>query len=121
MTAPVWLEPLFAAIDRRDADTFATFLADDATFRFGNADGVVGRAAIREAVGGFFASIARLDHTIADAWALDGAVVVHGSVTYTRHDGGRLTVPFANVFKLQGEKIGEYLIFVDASQLYLPA
>jgi ketosteroid isomerase-like protein len=121
MTAPVWLQPLFAAIDRRDADAFVTFLTDDATFRFANADGVVGRAAIREAVGGFFASIASLDHTLDDVWTPPGAVIVHGSVTYTRHDGSRLSVPFANVFKLQGEKIRDYLIFLDASQLYVPA
>jgi len=121
MTTPAWLQPLFAAIDRRDAKAFVTFLTDDATFRFGSADAVVGRAAIREAVGGFFASIARLDHTIDDVWAPPGAVVLHGEVTYTRHDGGRLTVPFANICKLKGEKVCEYRIFVDASELFLPA
>ena len=51
---------LFAAIDARDADAFAAFLAEDGEFRFGNAPAVRGRAAIRAAVAGFFARHRRL-------------------------------------------------------------
>jgi hypothetical protein len=64
MIAPDWLQPLFAAVDRRDAEAFVTFLTDDAVFRFGNAEGVAGRTAIREAVDGFFQSIGRQTNVI---------------------------------------------------------
>jgi hypothetical protein len=39
-------------------------------------------------------------------------------VTYTRHDGSTLRVPFANVFKVDAGLVAEYLIFVDVSRLY---
>jgi len=39
-------------------------------------------------------------------------------VTYTRHDGSVLTVPFANVFEMRGDKIAAYRIYVDNSLLF---
>jgi ketosteroid isomerase-like protein len=117
MSQPAWLESLFAAIDAKDADTFSSFLAEDAVFRFGNTPPAVGRPAIREAVAAFFQSISALRHTVKDLWTLPDAAVMHGEVTYTRHDGSGLTVPFANVFKLDGSVVREYLIFADVSQL----
>ncbi|MDD5719492.1 MAG: nuclear transport factor 2 family protein [Candidatus Krumholzibacteria bacterium] len=117
MNVPVWIRELFAAIDRRDAETFANYLTDDATFCFGNAEPLGGREAVRAGVAGFFRSIAALAHTIEDVWIVPGAVVLHGVVTYTRHDGSALTVPFANVFKMRDDRILDYRIFVDASQL----
>jgi hypothetical protein len=43
---------------------------------------------------------------------------MHGQVTYTRHDGSQLSVPFANVLKLDGTRVREYLVFADASTLW---
>jgi hypothetical protein len=43
---------------------------------------------------------------------------MHGEVTYTRHDGSRLSVPFANIFKLDGTRVREYLVFADVSPLW---
>jgi hypothetical protein len=44
-------------------------------------------------------------------------VVIHGAVTYTRHDGRELTVPFADISSMEGEKIKDYLIFIDNTKL----
>ncbi len=118
MSQPAWLGPLFKAIDAKDAETFVSFLTDDAVFRFGNAAPACGRAAVRQAVAGFFTSIASLRHTLRDSWAHPDAVVLHGEVTYTRHDSSQLTVPFANVFKMQGPLVREYLVFADVSALF---
>lgn len=109
---------LFEAIDRSDAEGFSVFLADDVTFRFGNAPAVHKKAQVKEVVGGFFASIKTLRHQIHDIWHVDNAVVCHGMVTYTRHDGTTLTVPFANIFKMDGDLIKDYLIFAETSELY---
>jgi len=118
MTVPAWITDLFGAIDGGDADAFASFLTTDGVFQFGNAEPVGGRAAIREAVAGFFGSIAGLQHTIENAWTPPGAAIVCGQVTYTRHDGTTLTVPFADVFELAGDLIARYRIYIDISQLY---
>ncbi|MBI4989919.1 MAG: nuclear transport factor 2 family protein [Rhodocyclales bacterium] len=113
-----WVAALFAAIDRQDAEAFAGFLAEDARFAFGNLPAVAGRAAVRDFVAGFFSSIRAVSHRVPDAWQTDDTVVCRGEVTYTRHDGSTLSVPFANVLTMSGDKVRDYRIYMDASALY---
>jgi uncharacterized protein (TIGR02246 family) len=118
MSQPAWLEQLFTTIDAKDAAAFAEFLTEDAVFRFGNGPPARGRDEVREAVAQFFAGVKSLKHTVHESWTVPGAVVMHGEVTYTRHDGSRLSVPFANIFKLDGARVREYLVFADVSPLW---
>ncbi len=118
---PDWLKSLFRSVDGSDANTFVTFLTDEASFQFANAPVVKGKPAIREMLKGFFDSIKGLNHQLTDTWQQNDAVICRGVVTYTRHDGSTLTVPFANIFRLKDGLIDEYLIYVDASQLYAVA
>ena len=113
-----WLRDILGAVDANDTGKFLTYLTDDAMFKFGNADGVHGKDAIGEMLKGFFGSIEGLSHTLTESWSTDGAVISRGEVTYTRKDSSTLTVPFANIFRMNGDKIKDYLIYVDASQLY---
>jgi len=112
------IKGLFAAIDASDADSFASFLTDDVQFRFGNAPSVNGKDAAREVVAGFFSSIQSLKHDLVSVDQSNDTVYSHGFVTYTRHDGSTLRVPFANVFNMNGELVKDYLIFVDTLTLY---
>jgi ketosteroid isomerase-like protein len=115
-----WMKRLFAAIDGKDADAFVGFLTEDALFAFGNLPPVPGKAAIREMLVGFFGSIRALRHEVTDAWTLPDVFVAIGQVTYTRHDGSALSVPFADVLRMKKGLVREYLIYVDASRLYAP-
>jgi len=115
-----WLDGLFAAIDARDAERFAGYLTDDVVFRFANAQPVHGRAAAEAAVAGFFGAVRGLRHELTGAWAVDDVVACHGEVTYTRHDGSELRVPFANILRLSGDRAREYRIFADTSALFAP-
>ena len=109
---------LINAIDRMDANAFESFLTEDSIFRFGNSEPVKGRSNVREYVAGFFSSIKSLKHEVLGVWEKDDVLTVQGEVTYTRKDGRLLKVPFVNLFKMKGTLIHEYLIYVDASQLY---
>jgi ketosteroid isomerase-like protein len=111
---------LLATIDARDAKAFAGFLTSDASFRFGNHPAVVGREAIEATVGDFFRAIKSLSHRLQEQWSLQDVVICTGLVTYVRHDGGTLQVPFANILKLRGGAICDYRIFVDNSALFAP-
>ncbi len=109
---------LFESIDRQDLDTFLDHLSGDVIFRFGNAEPVSGKAAVGDVVHGFFSSIKALRHEITESWDMANSVTCHGMVTYTRHDSSTLTIPFANIFRVDGGLISEYLIFADVSGLY---
>ena len=120
MASVEWITRLFRSIDTNDANTFASFLTPDALFKFSNQEPVIGKEAARQTVAEFLSSIKAIQHAVLDIWEKEGATACHGIVTYTRHDSSQLRVPFANVFKMQGNLIQEYLIYVDASQLYTP-
>lgn len=112
------LEPLFAAIDSKDAEAFADFLTDDASFRFGSAPAATGRAAIVEGVAAFFESLAGVSHVLTAVATRGDTLFCEGETTYTRHDGKEVVVPFADVFKYEGEKITDYRIYADLAPLY---
>lgn len=112
------IREVLATVDRKDADGFVAFLTNDACFRFGNSEAVTGSNEIREAVAGFFDSIASLSHHIERIWTSPEAVACDGEVTYVRHDGLEIRLPFADVFGMRGDKIDQYLIYIDIAPLY---
>ncbi|HSD70662.1 MAG TPA: nuclear transport factor 2 family protein [Woeseiaceae bacterium] len=113
-----FLDALFSAIDSSDAVRFADFLAEDALFRFGSAPPVHGRTAIRNAVAGFFSSIAGCRHTVHKVWSGPDTLVCEGEVTYRRLDGSEISLPFADTFERRDKLITGYRIYIDIAPLY---
>lgn len=118
MTTPLDHDRLFAAIDARDAQGFAAFLTEDAEFQFGNAPPVLGREAIEAYVGAFFEALGGVSHSVEALWVSEDRLTCHGQVRYERRDGSALTVPFANVLYLAGDRVARYLVFIDNSALF---
>lgn len=114
----VHFKKLFASIDAMDTESFLRFIHADATFRFGSSPAVKGHAEIRAAVEGFFASFAALKHDLQRLVVDGNAVVCEGEVTYTRHDGSKITLPFANIFEVDEGLITLYRVYVDIGPLY---
>ena len=109
---------MFAAIDAMDADKFVGYLSSDAVFRFGSAPPVQGRDAVHAAVRGFFATIAGCSHRISNSLQRGSTLVCEGEVTYQRHDGREVTMPFADVLEYSGDLISHYKIYIDSGPLY---
>lgn len=109
---------LFAAIDANDTAAFVSYLTADAVFRFGSAPPVQGRDAIRLVVDGFFATIAGCRHTISNSLRNGSTLVCEGEVTYRRHDGSEISLPFTDVFEFEGDLIAHYKIYMDIGPLY---
>ena len=112
------LRELFAAIDASDTEKFLTFLSPSAVFRFGAAAPVQGHAKIGAAVSGFFASIAGVRHELTNVITDGERWVCEGTVTYRRHDGSGISLPFANIFEFDGVLISGYRIYVEIAPLY---
>ena len=68
MPTPFWVTNLFQALDTFDADTFASFLTDDAVFVFGNPESTRRKQAMREVVAHFFTSIRAIRHDLIETW-----------------------------------------------------
>ena len=118
MSDAALLPSLFNAIDNKNVDGFLEHLSETAAFRFGSAPAAIGHSAIREAVSGFFESIAALKHDLSRT-IVDGDVLVcEGTVTYTRHDESQVSLPFVNVFELSAKTIDDYRIYIDIGPLY---
>ena len=118
VSGEVDFEKLFKSVDAMDMESFLGFITADATFRFASAPPVQGHAAIREGVGGFFASIAALKHDLQRMVTEGNVVICEGEVAYTRHDGSSITLPFVNVFEVDGGLISLYRIYIDVGPLY---
>lgn len=116
-----WWESLFEALDAKDTQVFLDFLADDATFRLGNAPALRGRQAIGRALGAFLGSVGASKHHILRTWHDSHTRVCQGEVAYTRSDGSEVTLPFASVLVMAGEKVGQYLFYAELSALRGPA
>jgi hypothetical protein len=116
-----WWQGLFSSIDSADPAAFVDRLTPDAEFRFANAAALVGRQAIAAGVAEFFKAIASSQHRLLEFWSAHNTVGCEGEVTYARHNGSLITLPFANVFKLRGDKISSYHIYIDNSSLFAEA
>ncbi len=114
----ITITELFKEIDSMQADSFADALDEDCIFQYANMSKIKGKDNIRNFVQNFFASINKISHTVSQQWSIDNAVICKGEVSYTRIDKSILSVPFANILTINDDKIIEYLIFVDASELF---
>ena len=86
--------------------------------RFGSSPPVHGHSGIRQAVESFFATFAALRHDISGLICEGDRVACEGTVTYTRHDGSTITLPFANFFGLRQGLIATYHVYIDIAPLY---
>jgi ketosteroid isomerase-like protein len=109
---------MFAAADALDVDNYVTFLARDVYFRFGNAEPIIGREAVREAVGTFFTTIKGLQHTIEREWHDGDTIIQQLAVTYTRLDDKLVTLPAVNVLRMHDDTVVNYRIYVDLAPVY---
>lgn len=116
--AGVNFDKLFASIDAMDTESFLGFVAEDCTFRFGSSPPITGRDGIRASVNDFFSMFAALRHDLERVVAQQSVVMCEGQVTYTRHDGSQITLPFCNVFTADSGLISLYRIYIDPGPLY---
>src|SRR5262245_45967721 len=109
---------LFADIDSMDPGAFARHLADDVSFRFGNADPVIGRDAVRDTWAGFCEGIAGVAHEVIEQWEDGSATIVESTVTYTRKDGSTISLPVVTIYRGEADLIADYRIFMDVAPLF---
>jgi ketosteroid isomerase-like protein len=109
---------IFADIDSFDPGKFVAHLTDDVVFRFGNGEPAVGRAAVREAVAGFFTMIDGLTHHVLNVWDIGATSVAQIDIEYLRKDGKRVTVPNADILTFDGDLVRHWQIYIDLAPVF---
>jgi ketosteroid isomerase-like protein len=109
---------LFAAFDGNDIATLATLVTDDVRLQLMNNEPAFGQQAFASAVAAFHDSVAGIRHEILDVWSDSDAVIVELRVHYTRLDGGEVTLPCCNVFRLRDTRIADYRSYMDIAPVY---
>jgi ketosteroid isomerase-like protein len=112
------IAPILAAVDAMDADKFVAHLTPDAKFRFANADPLTGRAAVKEGVEGFWATIDGLTHHILNSWDFGDTTIVQIDVEYLRKDGKSVTTPNVDILVFDGDLVRDWQIYIDVTPVY---
>ena len=112
------IDTLSETLDRQDIDKALEYLTDDCLFTAGNSESIQGKENIKNTLENFFNSVKSTQHNLIDIFESDNSLVHRGKVTYTRLDNTQLTVPFCDVFKIHENKIAEYTIYIDWSELF---
>jgi ketosteroid isomerase-like protein len=118
MTPTDHVRRMFAAFDAKDVAGLVVFVTDDVRLRLGNAEAVQGKSAFVEAVHVFVTSVAGFRHEVLNVWSEGDALIAEFDVHYTRLDGGEVTVPCCNVFRLRDGLVAEYRSYIDATPVY---
>ena len=109
---------IFEAFDAKDVSALAALMTDDVRLRLGNAEPVEGKSVFVDAVNAFLGSVAGFRHDVLDIWSDADALIVELDVHYTRLDGGEVTVPCCNVFRLRDGLVSDYRSYIDATPVY---
>jgi hypothetical protein len=106
---------LFARGEAFDSEGFIGFFTETPVYQFGNGEPCLDRTAIKASVDQFFSGVEALYHNIKTLWEIGDTAFVEMDVIYWRKDGSSVTLPCADIFRFDGDKLQELRIFMDAN------
>lgn len=115
MDRDAWVREMFRALDEGSVPALFPYLHDDVVWRFASYPPGRGKESFAAGWAAMSERVKRLEHAVHRVWSEGESIFCHGEVSYHLVDAATVTVPFANVFQLRGDRISEYLIYVDAS------
>jgi ketosteroid isomerase-like protein len=117
MNAKKLIEKLYKAVDDKSIEDLSVFLSDNVRFRLANHDPAIGKMTVLGANQSFFSSITSMSHQIDNTWSQGDDVICNGVVNYVRLDGSIFSATFATILTLQKNRIVDYQVYADISQL----
>jgi len=112
------VKDLFAAALANDLDKYVTFFTDDAIYKAGLADSVIGPQGIREFALPVMKIFDTVAHDIKNMWEIGDTVFCQAEVLYNRRDGKVFKIPTSNIIRFKGDKIRELQAFGDPSSAF---
>ena len=112
------VQRIFAAADQLHLDEWLTYFAEDARFRFGNAEFMTGREAIHLVMAQFFSVIKAMHHDFDGMYQQDNIVIAEAMVTFTRLDDNVVYIPATTIFRMQDDRVQDFRLYMDAAPLF---
>lgn len=113
-----WVLDRFAAVDRKDIDSFIGMLSADHRFIFGARAPVIGKDDARTIVNHFWSMIGRLRHNIWRVREAGDIVYVEALIEYERLDGKVVLVPCCDVVRHNGRALVEQRAYLDQTAIF---
>ena len=110
-----------AAVDAGDPDTFGSYFAEDARYRFGNAELLHGRSAVVAATAGAVASLPWVRHTVDQVAHVGNQLFCRFTIETATPDGITVAMPCVTVIDMADGLIADYRVHMDISPAFIPA
>lgn len=112
---------LITLFEKMDVDGALTLFTEDAYYRFGNYPPAKGKAAIAETTrASHLDQVKNIQFEILRMWEEGDSLICKMDIHYTLVNGKVLTLPCTDVFRFEGEKVKEMLVYMDATPLFMP-
>jgi hypothetical protein len=114
-----WIYEYFEEADSLDLARLLARHTDDVLLTFANYPTVAGKQKFGEAIGGLWARLRAMSHSLTGAWSLerDQVGIAESTVTYTRKDGSLFTAKACTVLRRRDGKVADIRIHVDLTGL----
>ena len=115
--AAEFLHQLYQQVDAKNVSYLAEVLNQDILFRIGDNPALTDKKAVLEGNEKFFNSIHSMKHRLVATWQDGDQIGCHGQVDYVRLDGTEHSAKFSTALTIENNKIKDYFVFADLSQL----
>ncbi|RSM82008.1 nuclear transport factor 2 family protein [Kibdelosporangium aridum] len=102
-----------AAVDACDAESFGSWFADDATYKFGNSETLIGRDAIVAATASAAGALPWVRHVIDQIVEVDDQLFCRFTIRTEAPDGTGLALPCVTVIQMAGDRVTDYRVHMD--------
>lgn len=114
-----WYRNYLAAVDNRDIEKFAEFLAEDSEFQFGNQPKVLGKSNIVEGLKKFWETYDGEEHVLQNILGNDNCFALEALNIFNRKDGTKVTCPaVAITTRNEAGLVTSFRVFIDIAPLY---
>jgi uncharacterized protein (TIGR02246 family) len=109
------------AVDRGDAEGFASWFADDARYQFGNAEATIGRPAVVAATAGAADALPWVRHTIDQVAHVGNQLFCRFTISTASPAGTDVALPCVTVIWVENDEIVDYRVHMDLAPALVPA
>lgn len=117
-----WYLTYLRAVDEREIDAYASFLAEDCVMQTNSNPPMQGKKAIIAGLAQYWQSFAGLEHDLLNIYGTDTSFVLEAWNHYTRHDGTGVSLRAAAFTDRNSEgRVQSVRLYADVSPLFAPA